>query len=147
MFQFQFIKMRHGNTFNYLPVLTSFYSFSLVYDRNRFGIGFRPNFGHFGRISVWPKWKKCFRYWPKQKFCIGSLPKNIWSQIAIQFGEIFFQKLKIQIKIFVYLKYISHFDFISKARKVECSKYYEEIIFDLLHFSWIPEIRYQFRLV
>ena len=27
----------------------------LVYDRNRFGFGFRPNFGHFGRISVLPK--------------------------------------------------------------------------------------------
>ena len=71
----------------------------LVYDRNRFGIGFRPNFGHFGRISVWPKWKKCFRYRfryrPKQKFCIGNLPKHIQSQIVIQFANVwgnFFSK-------------------------------------------------------
>ena len=49
---------------------------SIVYDRNRFGFGFRPNFGQFGRNSVWPKLRNPFRfrfrYRPKQKSCFGS---------------------------------------------------------------------------
>ena len=42
----------------------------IVYDRNTFGIGFRPKFGQFSRISVWPKLENVyrfrFRYRPKQ---------------------------------------------------------------------------------
>ena len=48
----------------------------IVYDWNRFGFGFRPNFGQFGRNSVWPKLRNPFRfrfrYRPKQKSCFGS---------------------------------------------------------------------------
>ena len=53
-----------------------------MYDRNRFGFGFRPNFGHFGRISVLPKlqnpFRFRFRYRPKQKnyFGFGYLPNS-----------------------------------------------------------------------
>ena len=51
-----------------------------MYDRNRFGFGFRPNFGHFGWISVLPKLQNPFRfrYRPKQKkyFGFGYLPNS-----------------------------------------------------------------------
>ena len=56
--------------------------YSVVYDQNRFGFGFRPNFGHFGRISVLPKlqnpFRFRFRYRPKQKnyFGFGYLPNS-----------------------------------------------------------------------
>ena len=58
----------------YYPIY-SIPDFLLVYDRNRFGFGFRPNFGHFGRISVLPKLQNPFqfrfRYRPKQKNYFG----------------------------------------------------------------------------
>ena len=61
----------------------------LVYDRNRFGIGFRPNFGHFGRISVWPKWKMPFRYRFRYRPKQNSISVAHWNHYICCFWGIF----------------------------------------------------------